>query len=81
MMIFSTLNVAYMMAVRPLQSKFDNYLDLFNEMSTLVLIHLMTTCLNIAIPAELSDVLGWLMIVVTSFNIMANLTLVGYSSI
>ena len=42
---------------------------------------MMTTCLNIAIPAELSDILGWLMIGVTSFNIVTNLSLVGLSSV
>lgn len=81
LMVFSTINVVYMLSVKPLQTKFDNLLDLFNEICTLLVVHMMTICLNVAIPSELSDILGWLMIAVTSFNIFINLSLVGYCSI
>ena len=80
LMIFSTLNLAYLVANQPMLTKFDNYMNIFNEVSITLFTHLMTTILNIAIPESLVNQLGWFLIVVATFNIMTNLILMGFSS-
>ena len=42
--------------------------------------HLMTTLLNIAIPEDLVNLIGWLLIIVASGNILGNLGAMIYSS-
>lgn len=55
LMIFSTLNLAYLIASKPMLTKYDNFINIFNEVSIALFTHLMTTILNIAIPESLID--------------------------
>ena len=81
MMVLSSINVVYMLVVKPLQSKGDNRLDLFNEACILAVCHCMTICLNVALPSEANDLLGWVMVALTSLNILANLAIGVYGII
>ena len=74
-MIFSTLNLAYMMAVYPLKTKMENIIEIFNEICIVLSCHIMTTFLNIAMPLKLRDELGWFLVSVAGFNIIVNLAL------
>ena len=64
-----------------MRTKLDNYMDLFNEACILSVCHSMTICLNVALKTEANDFIGWLMIVVTSFNILSNLAVSTYLSV
>ena len=80
-MAFSTLNLAYLLANKPLITPYDNYINIFNECSIALFSHIMTTLLNIAIPKSLVDKLGWFLIYVATFNILGNLVGMGYWTI
>lgn len=60
---------------------YDNRINIFNECSIALFCHLMTTILNIAIPESLVFKLGWFLIFVATFNILGNLTGMGYNTI
>lgn len=48
-------------------------MEIFNEITILIVCHLMTTLLNVAMPDEFADTLGWIIIWVVVFNICSNL--------
>jgi hypothetical protein len=75
LMTISTLNLLYLFGQKPLKSKFENYINIFNELSIVLFCHLMTTMLNIAMPRSLFNQLGWMLIATASFNIFANMVL------
>ena len=54
LMVFSTLNLAYLVSARPLLTKYENRINIFNEMCIAFFCHIMTTLLNIALPEYLS---------------------------
>ena len=74
----SSIDVVYMVAFRPMHTKFDNGMDLFNEFCILIICHSMTLLLNVEYSAQLSDAIGWVMIGVVSLNIVSNLAVVVY---
>ena len=54
-------------------TKKENRITIFNELCIAIFSHLMTTLLDIAIPDDLVNGIGWLLIVVVSGNILGNL--------
>ena len=81
MTVLSTINFIYMFSSRPLISRSENRIEIFNEGTILVCCHLMTLFLNIAIPQDLQMTLGWIMIGVILVNILVNITVVGSQTI
>lgn len=81
LMVFSTLNLAYLVSVSPLLTRFENRLNVYNELCIALFSHLMTVLLDIALPDHLKSKLGWLLIGVASVNMIGNLLVLGRSSI
>ena len=75
LMIFSTLNLAYMITAHPLKTKKENRIEIFNEFCIAISCHIMTTFLNIAMPLSLRDELGWFLMAIAGINILVNLIL------
>ena len=65
----------YLIGSRPLHSSFENRNEMFNEITIYTCSLLLTVFLNIAIPLELKNIIGWAVIGVASFNIFINLCL------
>ena len=57
-----------------------NYVEIFNETCIVLFSYMMTLMLNIAIPFELREKIGWVMIYIASFNILGNLMVVARGS-
>ena len=81
LMVMSTINFIYMVSAKPLVSKSENKIELFNELCILLCCHLMTTFLNIAMPAEFAGVLGWVFVGVATFNVIFNLSCTIYTTL
>jgi len=78
-MVFSVYNLIYLAVNYPLKNLNDNRIEVFNEGSIYMCCHLMTIFLNIAIPLDLKDVLGYVIMGVATLNILVNLSLVVIS--
>ena len=81
LMVFSSLYMLYLVSTKPLGSKSENIIELFNEGCIVTVSHLMNLCLNVAMPTNLSDAIGWCLIGVTTLNIVVNLSVVARSSV
>ena len=81
LMVFSTCNFIYIVVNYPLKTLEENRIEVFNEGSILTCCHLMTTFLNVAIPIDFKDQLGYVLIGVATLNIAVNLSLVVHNSI
>jgi len=81
LMIFSMINLSYMVAIRPLCSAKENRIEIFNEAIIYTCCNIMTTFLNVAMPLSLRDQLGWVFISVASLNIFTNLIITCIGSL
>jgi hypothetical protein len=79
--VTSQINSAYLIASKPMSNMKEQGVELFNELALLCTCYLITTILNIAIPLELSDMLGWIFIGVVTFTVFINIALTAQSSI
>jgi len=80
-MVFSTLNLAYLLSSMPLKTGPENKINIFNELCIALFSHLMTTILNIAVPESMVNNIGWMLIIVASGNIIGNLIAMGRTSV
>lgn len=67
-----------MVTVKPLNTKLANNFEIFNEVCILIVTYSMIICMNYAIPVSLHDFLGWVMIVFTVLNILANFAIATF---
>ena len=79
--VMSVINCSYLTSSMPLQDKKVHKIEVFNEISIYVCSVFVTTMINVAIPRNLNNLLGWLLMGVATFNILVNLTLIVISSI
>lgn len=82
-MIFpSVLTFSYLIGNMPFKKAIDNWIEIFNEITVLVVTHVVLSFINPLHAVEIRVMLGWFMIISTSFNIATNLIIVlVYSSI
>lgn len=66
----------YLVWNMPCETRKVNKIEIFNEITILIVCFLMTTLLNIEIPPDLSENVGWMIIGVSTFGILVNLALV-----
>ena len=57
-------------------SKAENYMELFNEVSISLIVHISFHFLNPMMGEDLTLFMGWIIIGITSFNVFVNLSLV-----
>lgn len=79
-MIFSITNLAYMVACHPLKTPSENKIEIFNETTIYICCCVMTVFLNVAMPLELRDMLGWVLMGFAGFNIFVNLIITCINS-
>lgn len=75
-MIFSTINFIYLSTVKPLESRLENRIELFNELTILSCAHLYNIFLRGAGPPIFIENTGWVFIGFASFNVIVNLLVV-----
>ena len=80
MIEMSLIHLIYMIVIKPLE-KSENKLEVFNELTIYLCGHMMVNLLNVATPVYLRDTLGWILMGLISFNVFANLVLVGYQTV
>lgn len=69
----SLLNAAYLISVRPMHTSKENRIEIFNELTIFMCATIMTCFLDVAMPVELRNLLGWVLMGVSGFNIFVNL--------
>ena len=75
-MVWSILNLSYLVGSRPLKHKKELRTEIFNEFTIYVCCNLMTTFLNIAMPVgTFRDNLGWAYMGIVTLNILINIGL------
>jgi len=81
LMIFSTINLVYIISCRPMIDPASNKIEIFNEFCVVICTHLVNVLLNAAVPVDFREEIGWVLIIVAVFNIGSNLCLTILSSI
>jgi hypothetical protein len=81
LIVLSLMNCAYLISNTPMMTPKLNRIEIFNEMTILICANIMVLFLNIAMPFDLKDILGWTLMGCASFNIVVNLTITCYDSI
>lgn len=76
--IMSFMTFVYLVSVRPLASKSDNRIEIFNEGCILLFYYCALTLINVAIPLHLNEALSFGMIGITSLNIIVNVSMVCF---
>ena len=80
LMIFSTINFIYISTVHPMETRRENWVEIFNEICILTCAHLYNMFLRSeGGPAFLGHI-GWAFMGVSAFNILGNLALVIYET-
>lgn len=80
MIIFSILNLGYLIAVMPFRKNLDNYIEMFNEITILMVAHFVWSLLNNKHQISVRLKLGWALIYSTCANMGINLLIVLYYS-
>ena len=78
-MIFSTINLAYIVAVKPMSSRVENNIEIFNECCILGSTYVLNVFINVAAPASLVIKMGWVSMGIAFINIISNIFFAGVS--
>ena len=77
----STVNLIYLVVVKPLATKTENRIEIFNETIIMLCSHCVNIFLNIAISLEVRDLMGWVLMGLAIFNILGNLSIIVKNSL
>lgn len=77
----SLANLMYLVSVMPFQTDFANRIEIFNELTVLMISEITTTFLDRVAPIPFKAEMGWCIIFMAAFNIFANIVIVAVSSI
>lgn len=75
LMHFSLGNFFYIVVIKPIQNKYENMIEAFNEVCILATIYGQIVLMNGNMSTELRDGLGWWFIGVVCTNIVTNLAI------
>jgi len=81
LMVFSTINLIYLISSKPMNTRLSNWIEIFNETCVVASTHIVNILLNAAVPTEFRAQVGWVLIGVAVLNIVTNLAITIYSSI
>ena len=81
LLAFSITNLAYMISCQPLKSARANKVEIFNETIIYICCLIMSNFLNVAMPLDLRDLLGWILMGFASLNIVVNIGLTSQESL
>lgn len=77
----SFYNITYLVTYKPIADSHENKIEIFNETCILLFSYMVATCLNVAMPQDMNDLIGFLMIGFTASNIIVNLAIVGMMTV
>jgi hypothetical protein len=80
MLFPSVLTLGYLIGNMPFKKDLDNWIEIFNEITVLVVTHVVLSFINPLHAVEVRLMLGWFMIISTSFNIVSNLIIILVNS-
>lgn len=72
LLALSLMNMNYLIGTKPLRDA--NILELLNEMTIYIVVLMMCNFMNSAMPLQLADQLGWILIGVVACNMIINIT-------
>jgi hypothetical protein len=81
LLLFSTVNFIYTWVTRPLHSRKENAIELFNELTIMLCCHVSNLFLNLAIPLAFRGLLGWILMGIAGFNVLVNLSIIIYNTL
>ena len=73
------MNLWYLIAVKPLKK--GNGYEIFNEVFIYICSLIIANMLDASINTDLNDLRGWILVVMSSTNLVVNMALTIYSSI
>mmetsp|Transcript_14758 Transcript_14758/g.10662 ORF Transcript_14758/g.10662 Transcript_14758/m.10662 type:complete len:89 (+) Transcript_14758:654-920(+) len=74
--MINLLTFMYVMGIAPFTEQLLNYLEYFNEFTVLVISYFLIFFTDFAEDKEMEYRLGWIVIVLTLFNILVNLIII-----
>lgn len=80
LILFSALNLAYLVRYKPMETNKENYIEIFNEATILVCSHLNSVFINKGLKLGFQTKMGWLLIVTVSTNMIINISIVIFES-
>jgi len=80
LLVFSTMNFIYMISEQPLSTPKENFIEIFNEFTIMISAHITSVFLNVAIPQEARDLMGWVLMGLSAVNIVVNLIIIVYGT-
>jgi hypothetical protein len=81
LLVLSLGNGVYMVVFQPMHTRKMNLIEIFNEATIYICACIMTTFLNVAMPASLRTELGWTLMFFASLNIFVNLCITSIDSV
>lgn len=72
----STMNVIYMVSVKPIADKTQNSIETLNEVTIMLCVHCANCFLNLGLPIKTRDMIGWGLMGFASFNIAVNISII-----
>ena len=80
LLVMSAMNVIYMVSFQPLSDKLQNRIEILNEVTILLCCYCLDMFLDIAIPLEGRDIIGWALMFFASLNIVINISIIVSST-
>ena len=81
LIVFSIINLSYMVACHPLKTPAENRIEIYNEWTIYMCSNIMAVFLNVAMPTELRILLGWVLMGIAAMNILVNLGITVWGSV
>ena len=78
LLIMSVINMNYIIGYRPLKN--SNILELINEITIYLVILIMANFMNAAMPTQMADQMGWILIGIVGMNMFNNICITGFQT-
>lgn len=72
LLVLSLTNLQYLMAVKPMQTKYENQMEIFDELIIFTFLEIRFFLLDDAVNSNMRTILGWTIIGFVSFNILTH---------
>jgi len=75
------MNFIYLVSYRPLNTKKENFVEIFNEFTIMISAHITNIFLDVSIPQSAKDTMGWILMGFAALNIVVNLIIVVHGAV
>ena len=79
LMYLSLMNICYLISAKPLETRFENYMEAFNETCVLISYYCVITLSNTGIPIDDLYKVGWALIGIAGISLGVNMLVVFVS--